>query len=214
LISDYARVNYSFKDKYLFQDRYAGTEAPCLAPIINGGFPGSQRGLADQQGRVHERPDTIDDLKIRGGYGVVGNAFGFGAYTAQTFSGLLGTFYSNGSQVNAMDRCRQPTPICAGNRRLLRTSGVDFSMLRGRLSGSVDVYNKTTTDMILNYQADPFAIYSKGIVANGGGVNNKGIELSLTATPVISGDFSWTTTLNASHNVNKITSLNNPCSPR
>jgi len=87
-----------------------------------GVFPGSQRGLADQQGRVHERPDTIDDLKIRGGYGVVGNAFWFWRLYSSTFSGLLGTFYSNGSQVNAYGPWQAANPDLRWERRLLRTS--------------------------------------------------------------------------------------------
>ena len=214
LISDYARVNYSFKDKYMFQGSLRRDGSSVFGANHQWGyFPAVSAGWRISKEEFMKGQTLFDDLKIRGGYGVVGNAFGFGAYTAQTFSGLLGTFYSNGSQVNAYGPIQAANPDLRWEQTATADIGVDFSMLRGRLSGSVDVYNKTTTDMILNYQADPFAIYSKGIVANGGGVNNKGIELSLTATPVVSGDFSWTTTLNASHNVNKITSLNNSLFP-
>ncbi|HXO76098.1 MAG TPA: TonB-dependent receptor, partial [Puia sp.] len=213
-ISDYARVNYSFRDKYLFQGSLRRDGSSVFGANHQWGyFPAVSAGWRISKEEFMKGQTLFDDLKIRGGYGVVGNAFGFSAYTAQSFSGLLGTFYSNGSQVNAYGPIQAANPDLQWEKTATTDIGVDFSMLRGRLSGSVDVYDKTTTQMILNYQVNPFDIYNRSIYANGGGVSNKGIELSLTATPVVSGDFTWTTTLNASHNVNKITSLNNPLFP-
>lgn len=214
LISDYARVNYAYRDKYLLQGSLRRDGSSVFGanhqwgyfPAVSAAWRISKESFMKEQG-------LFDDLKIRGGYGIVGNAFGFNAYTAQTFSGLLGTFYSNGSQVNAYGPVQATNPDLQWEQTATTDIGVDFSILKGRVSGSVDVYNKNTTKMIFNYSADPFVIFNKQIYANGGGVNNKGIELMLTATPVVSGDFSWTTTLNASHNVNKIVSLNNPLFP-
>jgi len=64
--------------------------------------------------------------------------------------------------------------------------------------------------MIYAYTVDPILIPAGRIVANGGSINNKGIELSLNATPVSNSNFSWTSSLNLAHNKNKITSLTNP----
>ena len=64
--------------------------------------------------------------------------------------------------------------------------------------------------MIYGYRVDPILVPAGNITANGGSINNKGIELSLNATPVKSGDFSWNTGLNFAHNKNVITSLKNP----
>lgn len=64
--------------------------------------------------------------------------------------------------------------------------------------------------MIFNYSVSPSLVPGGKIWANGGSINNKGIELSLNAALVNTGDFSWSTSLNLAHNVNKITSLLNP----
>jgi iron complex outermembrane receptor protein len=82
--------------------------------------------------------------------------------------------------------------------------------MSGRVSGSVDVYNKNTTGMIWNYPVDRILVPLGSIYANGGSMNNKGIELSLTAAVVSKGDLTWTSTLNLAHNTNKITSMSNP----
>ena len=64
--------------------------------------------------------------------------------------------------------------------------------------------------MIYSYKVDPILVPAGSIVANGGSMSNKGIELTLNATPVKTANFSWSTTLNLAHNKNVITSLTNP----
>ena len=211
LISDFLRVNYSFRDKYLFQGSVRRDGSSVFGANHQFGyFPSFSAGWRiSQEGFMHDQT-VFNDLKLRGSYGVVGNAFGFNAYTAQTFSGLLGTFYSGGSQVNAYGPTQAANPNLKWEQTAVADIGIDFAVLHNRLSGAVDVYNKNTTGMIFPYTVDQFLVPTGSIVANGGGMNNKGIELMLTAMPVSHADFSWTTTVNLSHNINKITSLNNP----
>jgi hypothetical protein len=64
--------------------------------------------------------------------------------------------------------------------------------------------------MIYSYRVDPILVPVGSIIANGGSMSNKGVEFSLSATPVSTSKFSWTTGLNLAHNTNKITSLTNP----
>lgn len=214
LISDYVRVNYNLKDKYLIQGSIRRDGSSVFGANHQWGyFPALSAAWRISKEKFMSGLRIFDELKVRGGYGVAGNAFGFNAYTAQTFSGLLGTFYSNGSQVNAYGLVQAANPDLQWEQTATTDIGVDFSILKGRLGGYVDVYDKHTTKMIFNYPMDPFDIFTRQIIANGGGVDNRGIELMLTARPVISADFSWTTTGNVSHNVNKITSLNNPLFP-
>ena len=211
LIADFLRVNYSYRDKYLFQGSVRRDGSSVFGANHQFGyFPSVSAGWRISQEKFMSSQHIFDDLKLRGSYGVVGNAFGFNAYTAQTFSGLLGTFYSGGSQVNAYGPTQAANPNLKWEQTAVADIGVDFAILRGRVSGSVDVYNKNTTGMIFPYTVDQFLVPTGSIVANGGGMNNKGIELTLNATPVRRADFSWTTTVNLSHNINKITSLNNP----
>jgi len=211
LISDWLRVNYSYKDKYLLQGSVRRDGSSVFGanhqfgyfPAVSAGWRISQEGFMKDQ-------NLFSELKLRGSYGIVGNAFGFNAYTAQTFSGSLGTFYSGGSQVNAYGPTQAANPNLKWEQTATTDIGLDVGLLKGRVTASVDVYNKNTTGMIFPYTVDRFLVSTGTIVANGGGMNNKGIELQVTATPVSRGDFSWTTSLNLAHNINKITSLNNP----
>ncbi|HMI64347.1 MAG TPA: TonB-dependent receptor, partial [Puia sp.] len=115
-----------------------------------------------------------------------------------------------GNQVSAYGPTQAANPNLKWEQTATTDIGLDFAILNGKISGSLDVYDKNTTGMIFPYKVDPILVPSGTIVANGGGVSNKGIELSLTATPIRKVDFNWTTTLNLAHNTNKITSLNNP----
>ena len=214
LISDFFRVNYSYADKYLFQGSVRRDGSSVFgANHQYGYFPSAGVAWRISKEDFMRGQDLFSDLKLRGSYGITGNAFGFNAYTAQLFSGSLGTYYYNGNQTSAYGPTQAANPNLQWEQTATTEIAVDFALLKGKVSGSVDVYNKNTTEMIFPYQVDPILVPSGTIVANGGGVNNKGIEVTLNATPVTKADFSWTTSLNLTHNINKITSLNNPLFP-
>lgn len=155
------------------------------------------------------RQSIFNDLKLRVSYGVTGNASGFNAYTAQILSGSLGTFYSNGLQVAAYGPTQANNPDLEWEKTATSNLGLDFSFLKGRLTGSLDVYNKNTTGMIYGYAVNPILIPTGSITANGGSMNNKGIELALNLNVFPSGKLKWTTGINLAHNRNEITSLTN-----
>ena len=211
LISDFARLNYNFQDKYLLQASLRRDGSSVFGANHQWGyFPSVGVAWRIGQENFMSNQHFFTDLKLRGSYGVVGNAFGFNAYTAQAFSGSLGTYYYNGNQTAAYGPTQTINPDLKWEQTATTDIGLDFALLNGKVSGSLDIYNKNTTGMIFPYAVDPLIAPSGTIVANGGGMNNKGIELMLNATPVRKGDFSWSTSLNVSHNINKITSLNNP----
>jgi iron complex outermembrane receptor protein len=214
LISDFARVNYSYKDRYLLQASLRRDGSSVFGANHQWGyFPAVSAAWRLNQENFMKDQQLFSDLKLRGSYGVVGNAFGFSAYTAQTYYGSLGTYYSGGSQLAAYGPVQSANPNLKWEQTATADIGVDFGLLKGKLSGSIDVYNKNTTGMIFPYRVDNFLVPSGTLVANGGSMNNKGIELTLNATPITKGNFSWTSSLNLSHNMNKITSLNTPLFP-
>ena len=86
---------------------------------------------------------------------------------------------------------------------------MDFGLFNGRLTGSVDLYDKKTTDLILQFGVDNNLFPSGLYTANVGELSNKGIELVLNGTPVVTDNFSWTTGFNLAHNKNKIITLSN-----
>ncbi len=214
LISDFARVNYNYQDKYLLQGSLRRDGSSVFGSDHHWGyFPSVSAGWRISREKFMSGQDIFNDLKLRGSYGIVGNTFGFNAFTAQLYSGSLGTAYYNGTQTNAYGPTQAANPALKWEQTATADIGLDFTILKGKVSGSVDVYNKNTTGMIFQYKVDNILIPAGTITANGGSMNNKGIELTLNATPVRNKDFSWTTSLNLSHNINKITSLNNPLFP-
>lgn len=214
LISDFARLNYSFRDKYLLQASVRRDGGSVFGSNNQWGyFPSVGLAWRVIEEDFMKNQNLFTDLKLRASYGQTGNASGFSAFTAQQISGSLGTFYSNGTQTGAYG----PTQVANADLQWEKTKtsnlGLDFTMLHGLLNGTLEVYNKKTTGMIYTYDVDPIMVPVGYVVANGGSMSNKGIELSLSATPVKNSDFSWTTSVNLAHNKNEITSLTNPIFP-
>lgn len=211
LISDFARLNYNYRDKYLLQGSIRKDGSSVFGLDHQWGyFPSVGAAWRISQENFMRDQNIFSDLKLRGSYGVTGNATGFGAYTAQLISGSFGTYYYNGTLVAALGPLQAANQDLRWEKTATTNIGLDFSILKGRLNGSVDVYNKTTSDMIYSYSVDPILVPTGTITANGGGINNKGIEISLNATVIRRAGFSWNSSLNLAHNVNKLTSLSNP----
>jgi len=211
MISDFGRVNYNYKDKYLFQGsiRRDGSSVFGLSHQW-GYFPSVGAAWRISQENFMKQQLIFSELKLRGSYGVTGNSTGFNAYTAQSLSGNNGTFYYNGSNNAAYGPIQAANPDLRWEKTATTDIGLDAGLLNGRFNIGLDVYNKNTTGMIYNYTVDQVLVPAGIITANGGSMNNKGIELSLTATIVNKHDLTWTSSLNLAHNTNKITSLSNP----
>ncbi|MGQ7944648.1 SusC/RagA family TonB-linked outer membrane protein [Flavobacterium sp. WC2509] len=211
LISEFARLNYNYKDKYLLQGSIRRDGGSVFGSNNQWGYFPSVGGAwrIDKEGFMQNQK-VFTDLKLRASYGETGNSSGFNAYTAQFISGSLGTFYNNGQQTGAYGPNQAANPDLNWEKTATTNIGVDFGILKGRVSGSVEVYDKKTTDMIYNYTVNPALVPVGTIVANGGNMSNKGVEVSLNIVPIKTEKFSWTTNLNYSHNENKITKLTNP----
>ena len=211
LISDFGRVNYNYKDKYLLQGSIRRDGSSVFGTGNQWGyFPSVGAAWRISQENFMLQQNIFSELKLRGSYGVTGNSTGFNAYTAQSLSGNNGTFYYNGSNIAAYG----PIQAANSNLRWEKTAttdiGLEAGFFRNRLNVVLDLYNKNTTGMIYNYAVDRILVPAGTITANGGSMNNKGIELGLTATIINKSDLSWTSSLNLAHNTNKITSLSNP----
>ncbi len=210
-ISDFARLNYNYKEKYLLQGSLRRDGSSVFGANHQWGyFPSVGAAWRLSQESFMKDQQIFSDMKLRASYGVTGNSSGFGAYTAKLIYGSTGTYYSNGAQVGAYGPVQGANPDLQWEKTATTNIGLDFAVVKGKISGSIDWYNKNTTGMIFNYAVSPALVPGGRIWANGGSINNKGIELSLTASPVAKKEFNWTTTLNLAHNVNKITSLLNP----
>ncbi|MGV8092598.1 MAG: TonB-dependent receptor [Mangrovibacterium sp.] len=211
LISDFARLNYNYDDKYLLQASIRRDGSSVFGKNNEWGyFPSIGGAWRIDRENFMQGQHIFSDLKLRASYGITGNSSGFNAYTAKFISGSLGTFYYNGDQIGAYGPIQAANDDLKWEKTATTNFGLDFSVLRGKLGISAEVYRKKTTDMIYAYDANPVLVPAGTITANGGEMKNKGIEVSIEAKPVETGNFSWSTTLSLSHNKNTIERLTNP----
>ncbi|MGE5944061.1 MAG: SusC/RagA family TonB-linked outer membrane protein, partial [Flavobacteriales bacterium] len=184
LISQFGRLNYNYKDKYLLQGTIRRDGGSMFGANNQWGYFPSVGGAwrVDKEDFMQNQ-NIFTDLKFRASYGVTGNSSGFNAYTAQFISGSLGTFYYNGQQIGAYGPSQAANPDLKWEKTSTTNFGVDFSVFKGKLTASVDVYDKKTTDMIFNYSVNPVLVPVGSIVANGGSISNKGIEVMTVLNP-------------------------------
>ena len=149
----------------------------------------------------------LNALALRTTYGITGNAPNPGIAASQD---IVRAFVSN--QFPGGQSLIISTPA---NRRLSweRTEtinlGLDFSILKSRVSGSIDVYRKNTTDLIGLLPLNPFTGYAT-ITGNFGSMTNRGIEISLNTINIQTRDFTWRSMLNLSYNNNEVTEIRYP----
>ena len=212
LISFYGRAIYDYKGKYLLQATIRRDGSSAFG-INNrwGMFPSVSAGWNIDREAFMENVNFIDQLKLRAGYGVSGNSVGFDAYTARLVYGAQSGayFYSNGKWLTAIGPTQNDNPNLKWERTATLNIGLDFGLFNNKLSGSIEVYNKKTTDLIAPYSVSTTQYPFNVLTANVGAMTNKGIEFTLNSTPVKTKDFSWNTAVNLSHNKNEITSISN-----
>ena len=208
MISFYGRVSYSYKGRYSVQatlrrdgsSAFGANNRWATFPSVSAAW-----NIAEED---FMKGGAFDQLKLRAGYGVSGNSLGFDAFTAISTYGVSGWFeYTDPTTgVTSLKRTlaatRNANPDLKWESTSMLNVGLDFSLLKGRLGGSIEVYDKETKDLIWDYAVST-NIYPYGwMTANVGDMSNKGVEFSLNAVPVQTPDFSWSTTLNLSHNKN------------
>lgn len=210
LISYYGRVNYAYDDKYLFQASLRNDGSSAFGTNHHWGyFPAFSVGWRISKEQFMENVRWLDDLKIRGGYGVTGNSLGFDPLIAQLQYGVTGKFVSNGQTIDAIGVTQNANPDLQWESTAMTNIGADFSMFKGRFIGAMDYYIKTTSNLIWSYPVSTTQYPYPELTTNIGKISNKGVELTLGATPVKTKDFSWKSTFTISHNTNRVLSLSN-----
>lgn len=209
LISFYGRAGYDFNGKYLFQASLRRDGSSAFGTNNRWGyFPAVSAGWNINREFFMENVRFVNALKLRVGYGVSGNSTGFNAYSSRLIYGSSGSYFLyNGNFITAVSPLQNNNPDLKWERTSTTNIGIDFSLFNNILNGSVDVYDKRTSDLIGDYTVSTTQYPYSSLTANVGKMSNKGIEVALNATPVKSGKFSWTTAVNLAHNVNKIESV-------
>ena len=206
LESYFARAQYGYKDKYLLSASIRRDGSSRFGTNSRYGiFPSASVAWRLIQENFMKTVPAVSDLKIRASYGVNGNN-NIGNYGS--IATLGSSNYALGStQVSAIGQF--PNVLANANLQWEKSAtydiGVDFGILGNRITGSFDYYNKLNTQLLLNVQVPESTGFGSELT-NDGSVRNIGEELEITTHNLI-GKFQWNTTLNISHNTNKIVSL-------
>ena len=212
MISFYGRANYSYDGKYLLQAAIRRDGSSSFGSNNEWAtFPSASAAWRISQEDFIKNLGIFDDLKVRVGWGQSGNSTGFDALTSR-FYYFWNTwdkirFDYNGTSYKVLTAARNENKDLKWETTTMLNIGLDFAFFNGRLNGTIEYYNKDTKDMIFEYSV-PSTVYPVDkMTANVGKMNNRGVEVTINAVPVQNRDLTWTTTLNLTHNRNKVVSL-------
>ena len=213
LVGFFGRISYGYADKYnaLVSIRHEGS-SKFGANHKWATFPSVSLGWNIMNESFMEGTRSwLDILRLRVGYGVTGITPGDN-YLAQNiykFADYGDVLSMDGKWIKTLEVAQNPNPDLKWEVSKEWNFGIDYGFLNNRIHGSLDVYVKTTNDLLFWYNVPmPPNLYSQTLV-NVGDMRNTGIELMIEAIPVQTKDFEWTTTLTASHNKNKLLKLSN-----
>ncbi|MDR1200659.1 MAG: TonB-dependent receptor [Tannerellaceae bacterium] len=201
--SYYARANYNYDERYLIgaSFRYDGSSR-FGENNRYGFFPSfSAAWRISNEAFFESIKETIEDLKLRASYGIVGNA-GISNYrTMASYANSTVPFNKSLESAVRLDRISNPDLKWEKSNQL--NVGLDLSLFKGRIEFLADFYNKITTDLLYNLQIPSTTGYSNSWT-NLGKIRNRGIELALTTRNIQSRDLLWTSTLNYTMNRSKV----------
>lgn len=215
MISFYGRANYSFADKYNIQATIRRDGSSAFGKDNRWAtFPSVSASWRLSEESFIKKLNVFDNLSLHAGYGVSGNSLGFDAFTAiKTYaaSGWYPNTDANGTTTNmhTIGATNNANPDLKWERTGMFNIGLDFGFFGGRLSGTVEYYDKRTSDLIYYYPVSTDRYEFATMTANVGDISNKGVELSINAFPVVNKNFKWSTSLNLSHNRNRVEKLSN-----
>ena len=209
-ISFYGRVNYSFDSRYMLQATIRRDGSSVFGKNNRWGtFPSVSAAWNITEEKFMQNQHIFDNLKLRAGYGISGNAMGFDVYSSYNTYGASGTFVYDGKTYRTYGAAKNANPDLKWESTGMLNIGLDFAFLKGRLNGTVEVYHKKTKDLIWSYPVSTTQYIYGWMDANVGEMTNKGIEFTLNAVPVRTKNFMWSTTLNLSHNKNTVDKMQN-----
>jgi TonB-linked SusC/RagA family outer membrane protein len=209
LLSYFGRLNYDFDGKYLLTATLRADASSKLNPNDRWGYFPSLAAAWNIHKEDFFKGNIFNSLKLRVGYGEVGNVNGLGDYKFLTrYTGSTSTAYYQFG--NSFYQTYRPEPINPDLRWEIGETlniGIDYSMFNNKLNGSINVYNKTTKDLIAYTLVDPFTNFGNRIDANIGDMQNRGIELSFNIPIIKTDEFEYTLDANIAFNDNVVTRL-------
>ncbi|CAM3290514.1 TonB-dependent receptor [Aquirufa ecclesiirivi] len=207
LLSYMGRLNYDYKEKYLITATLRADGSSRFGANTKFGlFPSVAVGWNMSEEPFIKDITAIDQLKLRASWGAIGNQ-AINPYQTQALLGRTAYAWDNAAAYGYR-------PNTIGNPDLrwetstTKNIGLDFSFLRGRISGTAEYYVTNTTNLLAP-QPLPTSIGFGGFTTNIGETQNTGLELTLSSVNVDKGGFNWTTDLIFNRNRESIIELAN-----
>ena len=216
LSSYMARINYAYKDRYLLTASARWDGASVLAEGKKRDFfPSMALGWRMEQEDFMKDVTWIDQLKLRLGIGVTGNS----AVNPYGTLGLINSYWMPFSTGNSQilvtnepyyssNQVQMPNKNLGWEKTTQWNIGIDFSFLKGRIGGTIDLYTSRTKDLILDMSIPSLSGYPS-MKTNVGETKNKGIEVTLNTIPFMTKDFIWNSNLNFAYQKDEIVELAN-----
>lgn len=209
LISVFARINYSFKDLLMLSGSFRREGSSKFGANHKwGNFPALSAGIRLTELPGMKRVDWLDDLKFRVGYGVSGR-HGFSPYQSlETYDGG-GKFMVDGKWIQVFGPGNNPNPDLRWEKSLHTNLGAEAILLNSRLMLSIDLFRRTTKDLLFVYNAIKPPMIQDNITTNVGTIDAEGVEWEVNWIPVRTRTFSYSAHLTGSYMTSSLRSLSN-----
>ena len=217
--SYYARLNYFISQKYLFTFTYRYDLSSRFAKEVRGGhFPSAAFAWRLKDENFLKDVKFLSDLKLRLGYGIVGQQDGIDnyAYIANYKPGTNTAQYQFGNNFYTVLRPDAYDAKLRWEKSTTYNGGLDIAFFKGRVGITLDFYKKLTKDLLAKIPATAGTNFSNNILTNVGSMENKGFEAGLTLIPIVNKNMEWQVGFNFTQSANKLTKLNkvdDPTSP-
>ena len=210
------RINYSYNDKYFLSASIRRDASSKFSPATRVGYFPAVSAAWKLKEDFFKNANVINDLKLRASWGITGqqDIAGTGgsfnplypylpvyAYSNSAAQYQFGSTYYNYLRPGAYD------PNIKWETTATTNIGLDFAFLNNRISGSIDVYQKDTKDLISRKDMAPGQNFDITISTNVGDLVNKGVEFVLNTTPVKTKSLTWDFGFNIAYNTVKVTNL-------
>ncbi len=208
-MSYFTRFNYTLMDRYLFTvtGRYDGSSRLAAGHRWKF-FPSAAVGWRISEENFMKSIIWVNNLKLRLSYGLSGNNSNVNPYVTTTTieNGfyIFGSGYGTATTASTISNLSNATLSWETTKEW--NLGLDFGFLEGRISGSLDLYNRRTDNILMERVMSQINGYGS-VMDNVGVVDNRGIELSLSTVNIRTPQFTWTTNLNFTTNHNEIVEL-------
>ncbi len=210
LASVFGRLNYTLVNKYLFTAtvRYDGSSR--FAPENRYGlFPSAAFAWKINDENFLKDISVVSNLKLRLGWGKTGqqDIGSFYPYIPTYVLSQPGAYYQFGDNFYPTLRPDPYDPNIKWEETVTQNIGLDFGFMKDKITGSVDLYKRTTNDLLNDIPIAAGTNFSNHLFTNVGSLENKGVEANITYRPVSKEDISWEISGNFTYNVNEITKL-------